>query len=364
MGRRRFYAQAAVSGAWLDLDLQLRVEAGPRHELSGGGSMSGFLSAGDPLVKWVSGRPQIDPWSVYLYEERDGILRWGGVVRRTRPAGSELFVEASGFSSYPNGMPYTGSLYSSTSVNPMTVVGVIWSHLQAQPDGNLGMLLVNQGTCPVRLGSKEQPYQLAWWEAPDLGSELSQIATQTPLDMVERHSWTGPTTVKHELIVSYPRAGRRRSDLVFTPDNSRAAVELERDGDTFANNALVVGKGEGAKSIIGRSGIRDGRLRRVAVYVDKLTSTKARADALALRERNVRQLSSVVSSITVQDHPNAPLGSWALGDDIYVETEMPHVGEYRGWHRVVGWEMLPGSDSAASLSLQPAESFHYGGLAQ
>ncbi|MEV7684285.1 hypothetical protein AB0O64_38015, partial [Streptomyces sp. NPDC088341] len=107
---------------------------------------------------------------------------------------------------------------------------------------------------------------------------------------------------------------------------------------------------------------RDGRLRRAGLYSDKHGNTEARVDALCRAELAVRRNLTEVSAVEVVDHPNAPIGSWALGDDVLIRARIPWLGDVELWHRVVGWSLV--SDSRARLSLRRSDSFTYRGKEQ
>lgn len=361
----RYLAQQALTGQLIDLDLPLAREE-LRWDLSGPGALRGSLPGEYAELNYadgtaVFGRLDQGAWNTYLYAEESGRIRWGGILRKSRYAGDRCGLEAQGFTSYPTGLPYTGGYGRRVTYDPTLIFADLWAHLQTQPDGNLGLTIALPGNCPVRIGTAEEPYELSWWEHTDCGSELAQLALETPFDFTESHDWGTGQTINHKLTVAYPRAGRRRADLVFNPDNTRDPVEAELDGDSFAQIAYVIGKGEGATTIRGYDGVRDGRLRRVATYTDKTASTVARANSLARRERLVRQLKPAVATITVNDHPNAPIGSWQCGDDVLIETELPHAGRIAEWHRITSWQLV--TDTAAELNLARSDTFHYGSIA-
>lgn len=358
----RYLAQQALTGDMLDLDLPLTRDE-LRWDLSGPGSLRGTLPAEWARVNFPNGAPALGEWSTYLYAEESGRIRWGGILQRSVYGGPGLWsLEAAGFVSYADRMNYTGSYYKRTAYDPTLIFQAIWTHLQTQPDGNLGLTVVLPGNCPVRIGTAAEPYELAWWESTDCGSELGQLALETPFDFTEEHAWSG-STITHKLNVSYPRVGRQRDDLVFNQDNIREAVEVQRDGspDSFANVAYVIGKGEGAATIQGYDGVRDGRLRRMTTYTDKLAGTTARANSLARRQRLTKALEPQLASITVNDHDNARIGSWQAGDDIRVEVTLPTLGKVDMWHRVTAWSLL--TDTSATLQLARSSTFHYGSVA-
>lgn len=355
----RYLAQRAVTGEWLHWDVPLtRNELS--WELSGPGALRGTVSPDVGALRADDGRLLLDEWGTLLYAEADGLIRWGGIVLRSAFRGQEWSVEATGMSTYPHGLTYGGE-YVKTAADPLDVVRELWAHVQAQPDGNLGMV-VDGAKSPVRLGKVGEPYALLWWESKDCGSELDTLAKETPFDYVEEHTWAAGVadTVEHRLRLGYPRLGRRRDDLAFVQGvNITAVVPVERNGDDFANEVIGLGAGEGRAVLQRRIPQRDGRLRRAAVYSDKSVTTAARMDALVRTELAVRRNITEIREVEVIDHPNAPLASWVPGDDVLIQAALPWLGDVALWHRVVGWSLV--SETRARLSLVRSDSFTYGG---
>src|SRR5690606_17382716 len=119
---------------------------------------------------------------------------------------------------------------------------------------------------------KAEPYELNWWDAPDMGREIDALAVSTPFDWVEEHRWDPnvPGGVAHEFRIGYPRLGRRRQDLAFVlGENVIDLDEPERDGEYYANAVIGIGAGEGKGSVRRETGTRDGRLYRPYVYMAK-----------------------------------------------------------------------------------------------
>lgn len=206
-------------------------------------------------------------------------------------------------------------------------------------------------------------YDLLWWETPDAGRELQRLADDTPFDWVERHRWANPTTrtdLVHEIVVGYPRLGRRRHDLSFVQgDNIVTVVAPQRDGDDYANEVIGIGAGEGAGALRRTTAVRNGRLRRTHVLTAKDTTTPGQLDAQLRTELQTRLNTLTVDEITVRDHDHAPIGSWDLGDDILVQATIPWLGDFEEWHRVIAWRRQ--GTTRAVLTLQRSDTFTYGG---
>lgn len=409
-GKWRYIAQRATTGQFLDFDLPLSRDE-LTWELSGPGCLRATITPERATMKAEDGRLLLEEWGTFIFAEAGGEIRWGGILINSGWNGETWELECAGFSAYPNGQPY-GSEYSQTGVDPGDVFRHIWLHLQSYFNGDLGVRvtgtytgqLIGLPTGPVlpvqvsgrvyqhmmklgwttRQGDSSQriyppdydgdvppnpnsnqdplePYELLWWEAPDCGQALNTLVTDTPMDYVERHAWDENApydAVKHEIQLYYPRCGRRRFDLAFIQgDNVTSVVSPQADGDYFANAVMGLGAGEGSGSIRRTTATADGRLRRAYVYTAKDVSNESMLDRMIENEMRRRQLILTIDQIEVIDHPNAPIGSWALGDDILVRAVVPWLGEIELWCRITGWSLT--SDTTATLKLARSDSFSY-----
>lgn len=204
-----------------------------------------------------------------------------------------------------------------------------------------------------------EPYLLSWWDAPDCGSELDKLAKETPFDFAESHTWDGDS-IRHSIDLGYPRLGRRRADLSFIQgDNVIEVITPTLAGDDYANEVIGIGAGEGKKALRRTTAVRDGRLRRTAVLSVKDTKTTARLDSQIAAELRTRRQLLEITSITVRNHDNARIGSWALGDDILVQASLPWLGDVALWCRITAWNLK--TEDTAVLTLARSDSFHYGG---
>lgn len=352
----RYIAQRALTGEFLDMELPLHRDE-LTWELSGAGALRGSVSPDTGTMRASDGRLLLEEWGTLIYAEADGEIRWGGIVVSSDFDGASWKVEAAGFSTYPNGLPYTGE-FRRTNLDPVDAIRHIWEHIQSHPDGRLGVAVTGDSST-VRIGLDDDPYELLWWEAPDLGSEIDALVRATPLDYVEEHTWNGDE-IEHRLRIGFPRVGRRRDDLAFIQgDNVSSVVAPSLDGDLFANEVLGIGAGEGQGAVRRSTAVRDGRLRRTTVYTAKDVSNTARMDALIRNELQRRQLTLNIDEISVTDHPNAPIGSWSVGDDILVEASLPWLGDIALWCRITSWTLT--AEHRAALKLTRSDAFTYGG---
>lgn len=305
-------------------------------ELSGPGGISATLKPELQGMKTAAGGPLFVPWSTAIYAIRDGHIRQGAILTNLPEDGPQLGLECVGFTGYATGQPYTAD-NSWVGADPLNLTRHIWAHLQSKPSGNLG-LVVDGTTSPVRVGkaavngntSKEEgPYTLGWWENHDLGKEIDDLATSTPFDYLALHQFDNGTSggIAHRLQLGYPTIGRRRTDLRFVyGENIFDQPTIDYDGEDYADEVLLLGAGEGRKMVRGlqqRAGA--GRLRRSIVIEDKSKTSVATANRAAQDELSYRLGDADLSSLVVTNHPNAPQGSYQVGDEIEVLTK-------KGWH--------------------------------
>ncbi|MFB6630042.1 hypothetical protein ACFCWY_09110 [Streptomyces sp. NPDC056362] len=395
----RFIAQRALPETILDWEVPLTLTSNPRRELSGPGSMAGVIEPEYQRMIGTDGKPILQEWGTKLYLEVAGQIRWGGIVTKTSYDGGKATVQCEGFSSYAHGIPYEDYRISGPLITPKDPYAgkdknhdgwidgkkgkmrtpkppkpyggprfdvydayrEIWRHIQSRSYGNIG-LKVDSHDLGELLGAKDgsDPWELAWWDNPDCGQVLDTLTRTIPFDWVETHAWAAGTgnTISHRIRLGRPRLGRRRTDLRFADgENIIAIAKPEGMGDEYANDVVVLGKGQGRKMARAQVHAYDGRLRRVATVTDKTLSS---ASALATRGRaelagRTRQLQ--IPQIQIIDHPNARFGSWTLGDDIRVQVEVPWVGVVDVWHRITADEVSP--DGILTLYLRRSDAFHY-----
>lgn len=360
MSTWRFLAQRAITLEWLHTDLPITRDSGPSWELSGVGQLS-FAVEPERIGGLVAddGRDLFEEWGTLVYAEQDGLIRWGGIVVDSTFSGQSLKVEVASFATYPHGIPLEDIEFSGIDRPAALMVWSIWALVQAPPDSDLGVT-VNQSDAldsPVLLGTADDPYELFWWDAPDAGQEIDNLLDEGGMVYTEHHAWNeDKTDVTHEIRLHYPRAGLRRRDLTFRAgENVIGLADAVREGDEFANSVLGIGAGEGKGSLRRSTAVRDGRLRRTHVHLAKDVASRSRMDSQIKKELTARRKPLTISSVTVRDHPHAPMASWSLGDDVLIEAELPHLGKVSIWHRVMAWSL--NADDTATLSLERTDIF-------
>ncbi|WP_406153255.1 hypothetical protein OG217_05880 [Streptomyces sp. NBC_01023] len=394
----RFIAQRALPEEILDWEVPFALSSNPKRDLSGPGAMAGTIEPEYARMLGADGKPILQEWDTKLYLEIDGVIRWGGVVTKTSYDGPQASIQCEGFSCYPQGIPYEDYMISGALVTPKDPYAgkdknhdgwvdgkkgkqrvpdppkpyggprvdvydafrKIWSHVQSRPYGNIG-LEIDSHKLGELLGTSDgqNPWELAWWENPDCGQTIDTLTNTTPFDWIETHAWSGSgNAIEHRLHLGTPRLGRKRDDLRFADgENLIAIAKPEGMGDDYANEVVVLGKGEGRKMARAQVHRYDGRLRRVATVADKTLSSSSSLNTRGQQELAGRTNALQIPAIQVIDHPNARLGSWQLGDDIRVQVHVPWVGDVDVWHRVVSDEIS--ADGTVVLTLKRSDAFHY-----
>jgi hypothetical protein len=366
-----YYAQRAVTGTWLDRAGLPLENVSMTWDLTAD-TLTADIAPAIALAAAADGRPLLDEWSTLIYAVADGQIRWGGIHTHSDFTGPTWAVTATGFRGYPPGQPYTGPDTLRTGMDPLDGIRLLWAHLQSFPAGNLHLTVDATTHSAARLGTPAvaahgtvaavaaQPWEMAPWNLTDVGQEITRLAGCIPADMTESHAWAaGGEQVAHTLSFAVPRAGTRRTDLRFVEDENMAAVvPLTRDGSTYANAIAGGGAGSGSTTIAAQVAVDDGRLRRAGVYQDQGVTSVTALKPLISRELAARQNMGGAASVTLANHPNAPLGSVSVGDDILLQFTSGWAGGQQIWHRVTAIT-LEAATGVVTLTTARSDSFSY-----
>lgn len=327
--------------AW-DLPLQ---DVGVQQAINGQGGIDAKISPEVARMVTGHGEPVLVPWSTAIYAEASGRIHGAGIVDDLDADGPALTINCRGFTGYLAGMPYYGDL-SVVQTDPLDIVRRIWRDQQAFKRGNLGMTVATTKST-VKVGEQQEskggPYQLSWWKTDDLGKEIDDLATSTPFEYREAHSWSGER-VAHKLELGAPRLGGRRTDLRFVVGENVKPAKLEWQGEDYADEILLLGSGEGRKMIRGSAQRQTDRLRRPRVVQDKKVTDLKRAAQLAEAQLKFALGDVDTQEFTVRNHPNAPIGSWAVGDDVFFQSRGDWHDSVSLWMRVLSQTITPERD--------------------
>jgi len=216
----------------------------------------------------------------------------------------------------------------------------------------------------------EQPYVLSWYSDTDCGQEFDNLCRTARVEYRETVRWATEGDIaiipKTERMIelSYPRVGRKRFDLRCAQDeNMLVAIPLEEStGATgYASQVMTRGVGEGRAAIRGFAGVADPkRVRRVAIVTDGTITSNAGATVYSQDELLRRRAAITVGQAVIMDwHPNAPLGSYMVGDEFLITGFVPWGGFIEFWHRIIAYTWEP-AKNIVTLTTRRAEQFGYG----
>jgi hypothetical protein len=204
------------------------------------------------------------------------------------------------------------------------------------------------------------PFELHWYNSTDIGSEMGSIRDEAIFDWREVHTWTNAAkaAVRHQLVFGVPRIGGRLNVRFAEGENIISGVTVTRDGTKYANNIIGLGAGSGTAQIRQTaSDLNTGRLRRTYIYTDQTANTNPRMISKANKILTAMKNIDTVTQIVVINHPNAPFGSFAPGDDIPVQLS-------QGWRNTTIWSRITQmtqdpTTNLMTLTLARSDSFTY-----
>lgn len=323
--------------------------------LSAPSRMSGTISPALARLK-SGGRSVFEPNNTVIVAEADNHPRGLGIYQDDSTFEDGVWnISTLGLTSYAGGMPYVGE-ENFIGVDPLDIFRHIWNHLQSQPMGNLG-ITIDTLSSPIRVGTAESseegsfesgPRKLTTWDTADLGREIDEYARATPFDWLETLYWNGDYPQCH-IKLGYPTIGGRHPRLrLVLGENVLTAPTVRQHG--YVNEVHVLGAGEGRARIRGFSGVSDGRIRRARTIEDPDITSVTEANRVASDELAASRGEYYVESVTVRDHPNAPLAELELGREVPVYAEGDQV-DIDSWARVVAKSESPGAEGTAVLTL-------------
>jgi len=214
------------------------------------------------------------------------------------------------------------------------------------------------------------PYVLSWYSDTDCGQEFDNLCRIAKVEYRETARWATegdidiiPVT-ERQIELAYPRLGRKRFDLRCAQDeNMIEAIPLEEatGAQGYASQIMTRGVGEGRAAVRGYAGAADPkRVRRVAIISDQTITTTAGATAYSQDELLRRRAAITVGQAVIMDwHPNAPLGSYMVGDEFLITGFIPWAGYIEFWHRIISYTWQP-EKNIVTLTTRRAEQFGYG----
>lgn len=227
MSNWRFHLMTLPDRVWVDRDLPLQ-DAKVITPLSGPASISGQLPLGYRGIETPDRKRALVEWGSAIVAEQEGRDPVFGIVDELSTDGDWLNVGAGGFTSYPQGMPWTGPQLSSTKIDPLDVVRAIWERLQSYEGGNLGVV-VGDGRSLKYLGKAE-------------GKELTaakrfQAYMQEQLDYTKEQAEGDAQLVEQYATKALAAAGLPKGGLLIRQHSAPSGDKRSKRNLWFKGNA-------------------------------------------------------------------------------------------------------------------------------
>lgn len=338
------------------------VQYGP--ELNGhNGACNGTV----PTILDVVTPELISPGRTALYVERDGELRWGGIVWTLTPRGQTLGIGAEGHISYfshrhiRDGLDHGGRSFHYVGIDPLWIVRNLIDYAQSKVNGDIG-IIVGDETSPVRIGTAEEPVDYPWWENNEILEAIATLAeSDNGFDYRIDVSYGSDGGIEKRLRLGYPKLGTRHHTLAFaTGVNVKTQVEPEADGTKLQTLHDAFGAGEGRNMRRSTAEIiRDGTPRLEGSSTYKLVKSNSRLDTLARTGLRAGQATTSVPSIVLRPHPTWRFGDFDAGDELYCSLHEGY-SNFDGWARIVAFTVEPEESEQVTVMLDDAALFVYG----
>lgn len=373
------FAVEDVHGNFLTRDL-IVMEPLVVRTLSGPCNIQFKVHYSEPTVQMPdgSGPIQFKPWGHWIHALKVGLdgeekVFASGLVKPSEidPQSGVLSLEAEGFSNYAKGLPWLVN-WNPIAVDPFEIVEAIWDHIQSYDNGNLGVTVypTSSGTqmLPGFTFNNEELVQnffaifIRESDRNDCGDYINKLARDIPFDYFEESAWNeSKTGIDKAIRLAYPYGGVDQVELVFRANENILATKQKVEAEIqWASGISMKGWFPEKEYYYEFANADENRYRRIIDESDVRIDSNERAAAWAHRKLTRRQVPHYYESITIDPyHPNAPFGSFDVGDYITVNGPMPWVGDnITQKHKVmgIGWDE---ANNKVELSLMAEGAFNY-----
>lgn len=266
-----------------------------------------------------------------------------------------------GFSNYLKGIPWLQN-WNPIAVDPFEIVDRIWTHVQSYSNGNLGVTVypTDSGTqmLPGFSFNNEEFVQdffaifIRAVDRLDCGDYINRLARDIPFDYWEEATWAGGSApIEKKIRLAYPAGGIDQEDLIFrTGQNIVAATPKQESEVEWVSDVTINGYFPGKVYSSTLSNADPDRYRRVMDEIDLNIDSNERAAAWAKRRLTRRQFPHQFESIVIDPyHPNAPFGSYNVGDIIRIAAPNYWVGDVDQKHKIM---MLAWDEASNKVELK------------
>lgn len=369
--RFRFVVEQAVTGEILTRDLDVtkpkvfRALSGP-SQIQFDVNYEDLTAAGIPF----------SPWGYWVHAEKlvyGQRLIWASTLVQPSQIDEQsgnLHLQAKGFSSYAKGIPWLQN-WNALACDPFEVVQKVWDYLQSYSNSNLGV-----NVYPASSGLEMLPgyafngnianlnffaYFVRASDLTDCGDVINQLARDIPFDYIEQSAWNEDySAITKSLYLGYPMAGAQQDGLAFIINENviEAKPYVEADID-WCSDVIINGWYPGSEYSATFTNAPSNRYRRVISENDAQINSIEIAAAWAQRKLTKRQTPPYWTDISViMGHPNAPFGTYDVGDRIWVSGYMPWYGDVTTLHKILAIQVNE-EQGTAELSLMAQGAFNY-----
>ena len=309
-----------------------------------------------------------------LETDQFGKIVFGGPIvsdKKVDRKTGQLNLDCTGFMGYPKGIPFLDN-YNPIAVDPAEVFQLFWAHIQNFANANLGVEVL-----PASTGTQMLPgigfdgnilsfdffaLFLRAADFVDCGDFLTSLARDLPLDLFEDVKWNEDRTELSKVLrLAYPLGGVEQQNLAFRFGENILDAEPADESEIEPVSDVIIRSWLPGKVYSSQLSNADmSRFRRVVMEEDANISSTERAAAWAKRKLTRRNVPKHFSKITVDpNHPNAPMGSFWVGDSIRVQAkDFPWLGDIDEWHRIISITMK-NDEPTIELGLKCEGAFNY-----
>lgn len=258
-------------------------------------------------------RATLAPGKTALHVERDGIIRWSGILwtARASASGAGLEVGGEGWWSYFR-RRHVRTTKTYTATDQLAIARDLLTYAQAQAGGNLGVVIGAETSGVLR----DRTYES--WARKNIGGAVEELAAVAGgFDFEPAAAWTGQK-VAWTFRLHYPRRGRVTS-LVWELGSNLEDLAEDVDSTRQANLVDAIGAGEGSAMILATAtGARDGYplLEAVVPLKDVSVGATLQAHADLILKGTRLPLDRVPRALASQRHPDTTLGAYGPGDTV------------------------------------------------
>lgn len=343
--------------------------------LSAPGTIQFTMTQGE----WKASSEGIDwkPWGQWVVCEVEidyvqKVFAYGIVTDcQVDPESGMMQIQVTGPLGYPKGIPWLEN-FNPIAVDPFEIVQRVWAHVQNFSNANLGVNAI-----PASSGTQMLPgygfdgdilsfdffaiFNRAI-DFNDAGDTITSLARDIPFDIFEEAEWNADRTeLTRNVRMAYPLGGLDQVHLRFALGENVISAERAEPMNIEPVTDVIIRSWLPGRVYDARLSNADPTMaRRILMEEDAYIDSTERAAAMAKRRLQKRNVPFHFQKIAVNPHhPNAPFGSFGVGDTIRVIAEnYPWQGAVDQEHRITSMTYRE-SVGLMELGLKAEGAFNY-----